>query len=224
MLRQQCTFPFLSFGDVLMVCLASPSLQRDSGSVTVNVKCHNYTWHSADQSTIQEVLECLRSTMKKIEKTGLKITKTKGLCSLSETSPFSLSLSDLWGNLGLFPLITLRQAAVSHHKGVHTTRVNEHVRTDSRQALSKGGGSWAIRIRFRWATACSFVCFLTFLYASPVHEVQGCLRMLGYVCVCKCVCGCVKRMWRRTQKGLLIIHFTIHSLPETSWQRSPSHT
>lgn len=35
---------------------------------TEKVKYHNYTWHSADQSTIREVLECLRNTMKKEKK------------------------------------------------------------------------------------------------------------------------------------------------------------
>lgn len=172
-----------------MVCLVSPSLQRDSGSITENVKCHNYTWHSADQSTIQEVLECLRNTVKKIEKTGLKITKAKGLCSLSETCPFSPSLSDLWGNLGLFSLITLRQAVVSHHKGVHTTRVNEHVRTDSRQALSReeeGGVELSVGSDER-RHAPLFVFLLFCMHPLCMRCKAACACWDMYVCANVCV-------------------------------------
>lgn len=40
-------------------------------------KNNNYTWHSADQSTIQEALQYLRPTMKMRENTGSKITEMK---------------------------------------------------------------------------------------------------------------------------------------------------
>lgn len=85
-------------------------------------------------------------------------------------------------------------------------------------------------------SVCMLPCwiFVTFLYASPAHGVQGCLRMLGFVCLCVCVCvrnhacvcawGCVKRMWRRTQRGLLThpAHYPITT--GASWQHSASHS
>lgn len=183
---------------------------------TENVKYHNYTWHSADQSTIQEVLEYLRSTMKKTENTGLKITKMKAFVP-SQWDILALCLSPIYEAICLCPLITLLQAAVSHHWGVHTTRVNEHVRTDPRQALSieEGGRNSS---PFGRSEGWRHAPLLVFCYFSVCIPCAWGARLLAHagICMCvqMCVCGCVKRMWRRTQKGLLIIHSTIHSLPE----------
>lgn len=60
--------------------------------------------------------------------------------------------------------------------------------------------------------------FVTFLYASPAHEVQGCWDLCVYETDCAlvrvCMCACVqgrgggsKRMWRRTQ---MLTHHPLH--------------
>lgn len=57
---------------------------------TADIECTNYTWHSADQSTIHEALEDLRKIMRNNRKVCVRFIS---FCAMSLRRPLSLSLS-----------------------------------------------------------------------------------------------------------------------------------
>lgn len=131
----------------------------------------------------------------KTENNGLKRTKMTALrqaSSLTQTSPLA-SLSVLWGNVSLPPDQTTAGGSLASltcpYKASQWTCPS--VRTDPRQPLSRKRRECA----GRWGGGSTVGLFVTFLYASPAHEVQGCWDLCVYETDCACVCVRVCVCW-----------------------------
>lgn len=145
----------------------------------------------------------------------------------------SLSLSIHWSHY------------VSHHQRVLIKRVkervpqwgkipNKHSAGEGRRqrwgASGEGGHSSPCEAQMGDGIPPCWL-FVTFFVCSPcawgARLGRICVCVCGSLCMCACVCvciyvwGCVKRMWRRTQRGLLIIQFTIQSLSEPPGSTMP---
>lgn len=157
-------------------------------------KWSNCTWHSADQSTIHEAFEDLRKIMMKNRKVCVRFIC---ICAMSQRHPLAvscslflpLSLSDLWSNLSQPADHTIACDGLASLWHPWQRVCEDRSQTGARQEEK----------------ACWFLLFSPSL---PFPRCNG-----AHAAICARLAGCVKRMWGRTQSGLLIIYYSIHSLP-----------
>lgn len=186
-------------------------------------KNNNYTWHSADQSTIQEALEYLRPTMKMRENTGSKITEMKAF------------VQPQWDILAP-PLWSARQsvsARWSHYCRRHSRIIKASSQTEwtcedrsqtGTQQTAGGKKQFSVWGLDGWRHA-PFLAFLSLFCMHPLwlRCKTACASSDLYVCATVCMCVCKEDVEADPER---LTHHSLQYLLTTraSWQHSASHT